>query len=1792
MTTRLPLTSRADLVRVLAFYEGTDDAARGMLLLSLGFQIGDLGPTSGGDARPIPISARFAEATSSRGGRFLDSRDQVETAGVRDGSGDEPGSVGIFDDAQLTELERTIVDAETAAEGAVVHSSDNPPRRTPLSPWRRLGPLVQSALTRNMIGQALDVPALVRRWARAEFIGRLPRRRRRAWSRVVVVVDGQRRLAPVHDDQAEVVARLRREAGRDSVRVRILIDGPEGPMFDEAGRLCGFTEPTERSIPLLVLGDLGLEGSTRVRAAWRRLGRELRDAGRQIVAVVPASLARWDRRLAILWSAIPWERRRLRDRVADPEGGRRLPEAGISVEERLLALASPAMQIEVGLLRALRLLLPNGEADVGNEIAVWNDPRLATTLSGGRSIRPKYLEVLRRGFLASDELGRRALALLRRWHWNRDRVPEAWHLEVLVLDHLLADAGRSRAEFGLRDAEVGAAKCFLVKLAGQLRRDKASGFSDDSLRGWLGFVRGQAPQSMLIADTPSGRSLQIIDLRTGGGVLPDIDPRLRALIHRRGPSRSHPFIHSRLRHGGPGLVGRKDELAWLDRVWTDRESHVATVVGWGGSGKTALVAEWRNRLLAQGHAPDGLFEWSFYSQGVRDRGAVSADNFLREALRFFGDKEMAESATAGWEKGTRLAELIGERRSLLLLDGLEPLQYAQSSAVNPGGLKETSIEALLKCLAARNRGLCVVTTRVPVSELERFGPTLAPRLDLDTLSEAAGSDLLRSLLEPAGGKPVPSTQEERRAISREARGHPLTLQLLGTYIYHALGDIRRWRELDLERANTEQGGHAFRVMDAYAAWLSAAGPRGQQQLAALRLLGFFDRPADPGCIAALRASPTIPGVTEALDGVDAEEWSALTASLEQLRLMTRSDYVTGSVRGYDEAAAQQAGENGPPAGVPKQHHPQDYGPNALVLDAHPLVREFFARELRRTHEAGWREGHRRLYEHLCRAVPYWPEGPEGLQPLYQAVVHGCAAGQTADACNDVYRARILRGTRFYSRRQLGAVSADLTTIACFFERIWDEPSAALDGAAQAWVLGEAAFCLRATGRLREALEPMRAGLEKVVQQENWKNAAIAAGNLSELRLTLGQTGAAVEDAAKSVQYADRSGDYYQRMVKRTILANARHQAGDLAGARSLFEEAEFMHARLEPTEPRLYSLRGHRYCDLLLRPAEREAWRAATGDPSLVDGPVTHCQEVVDRAIRTLEFARQNSSLLDIALDHLTLGRAALYAAMLLVGSPRRTALPPDLSFSAARTHLDAAVDGFRKAGSLDELPRALIARAQLYYRDAPDLARRDLDEAWTLADPMPLYQADILLTRARLFRNRADLARARELIDRHGYGRRSDELADAEQALVWPVPEPHSPPAPLSPHTPILTPPWDPNLRPDIAILIALPEEFRTLADEYSHAWYARPNPDHSGSDFLFVGPGGYRCTATIMPHMGPTVAGQVSMRLFGLRPATVINIGIAGSFRSDALRIGDVIVPRQVDAYDETGKVDGVQWMRRGSDYRPSVDLVADVLDFEFTARDDFSRWVRDGADQLNALRTGPDNEQIEELLKSNILRTAPVVSTNHLASGSFVVANKAFAEFIREANADIHAVEMEAAGMMAAAEHRPQQPKTLVVRGISDHIDADKRKVDAIGEGALRRLAMANAWRLVCTLMRLGRLPRVDVAADTYPPRQAGPTVSPFAASTPSPTGTKLFVGGLAWATKEDSLRAAFEKAGTVVGAVVIMDRMSGRSKGFGFVEMGTPEEAQAAIAMWHEQELDGRKIMVNEARPKEERNSRGG
>ena len=89
-----------------------------------------------------------------------------------------------------------------------------------------------------------------------------------------------------------------------------------------------------------------------------------------------------------------------------------------------------------------------------------------------------------------------------------------------------------------------------------------------------------------------------------------------------------------------------------------------------------------------------------------------------------------------------------------------------------------------------------------------------------------------------------------------------------------------------------------------------------------------------------------------------------------------------------------------------------------------------------------------------------------------------------------------------------------------------------------------------------------------------------------------------------------------------------------------------------------------------------------------------------------------------------------------------------------------------------------------------------------------------------------------------------------------------------------------------------------------------------------------------------------------------------------------------------------------------------------------------------------------------------------------------------------------------------------------------------------------------------------------------------------------GSKLYVGNLSYSVTSSDLQTMFEKHGTVSSAEIINDRETGRSKGFGFVQMGTDEEAQTAISALNGQENDGRALTVNEAKPREERPRSGG
>ncbi len=779
------------------------------------------------------------------------------------------------------------------------------------------------------------------------------------------------------------------------------------------------------------------------------------------------------------------------------------------------------------------------------------------------------------------------------------------------------------------------------------------------------------------------------------------------------------------------LIGRENEMKVLDDAWEKvvrddtRHPHILTFVGLGGEGKTSLIAKW-TALLAHRDWPgcDAAFAWSFYSQGTSDRVQASSDSFLKAALTFFGDLDIANSATPSFDKGRRLAQVVGERRTLLILDGLEPLQYSPASPM-PGELKDQGVSALLS-----------------IPDLQAFRNTSVIELNLGRINRADGVSLLKAL-------GVKGTQAEFEKLVDDVKGHALTLNLVGNYLRDAHGgDIRKRDLLDLEEADSEEfGGSGFRMYAAYIRWLESEGERGKRAVALLRLLGLFDRPATIDSLKTLWEGEVITGLTETLAGLSESQRNMLLKRLEETKLLTvNRDSASGHI---------------------------------TSIDSHPLLREYLAKQLRTDQPQAWRSAHRRLYEHLTKSTLEGTDPTlEDLQPLAQAVQSGCEAGMHQKAFDEVYVKRMQRGNEGYVWRKLGAFGFDLGVIAGFFEKHWLTLSPALSQMAQPFLLHNAALDLRALGRLTEALDPMRTAVGIRINQSDWKNAATSAGNLSELELTLGDTPGAVRDAEQAVSFADRSDDDFQLVARRENLADTYHQLGKLSEAEKLFFDAEHLQARRQPNYPLLYSVGGFRYCDLLLGQPERAVWRAKLHlkpQQSDFESLAAKCEAVIERTSQTLRWiAEYGRDLLSPALDRLSLARAAVYLTIL---GDRR----PELKL---RSEIDAAVDGLRRAGQQQYLPHALLTRALAQTLTGESGVQRDLDEAWEIAErgPMRLHMADIHLYRARLFyavkpypwdKNpdgssrgpKDDLAAARKLIEQCGYWRRKEELEDAEEA-------------------------------------------------------------------------------------------------------------------------------------------------------------------------------------------------------------------------------------------------------------------------------------------------------------------------------------------------------------------------------------------------------------------------------------------
>jgi hypothetical protein len=182
-------------------------------------------------------------------------------------------------------------------------------------------------------------------------------------------------------------------------------------------------------------------------------------------------------------------------------------------------------------------------------------------------------------------------------------------------------------------------------------------------------------------------------------------------------------------------------------------------------------------------------------------------------------------------------------------------------------------------------------------------------------------------------------------------------------------------------------------MESYQIWLGE-GP----ELAVLRMLGLFDRPADQTAVEALLKRPAIPGLTESLTDLSPTEWRTILAKLRRAKLLAQED-------------------------------PHNTG----QLDTHPLVREYFGEQLQSQRSEAWKECNRRLYNYYRALAPQLPNSFREMEPLFLSVIYGCNAGLFREALHEVYIPRIQRGDVHFAANVLGASGALLLVLVHFFK---------------------------------------------------------------------------------------------------------------------------------------------------------------------------------------------------------------------------------------------------------------------------------------------------------------------------------------------------------------------------------------------------------------------------------------------------------------------------------------------------------------------------------------------------------------------------------------------------------------------------------------------------------------------------------------------------------------------------------------------------------------------------------------
>jgi tetratricopeptide (TPR) repeat protein len=590
----------------------------------------------------------------------------------------------------------------------------------------------------------------------------------------------------------------------------------------------------------------------------------------------------------------------------------------------------------------------------------------------------------------------------------------------------------------------------------------------------------------------------------------------------------------------PNFVGRKEMLETITEWYNDPEVRIGALIGWGGVGKSALVRKWYDTLDSSAIKPDGIFWWGFYRNAYLEQ-------FLNALLRYVSQGQIEPETIKGtWEKTDRIKEYIHQGTYLIVLDGLEQMQKS-ASGDEFGLMIYRECTELLHYLADVPKGLCLITSRYPLKDLDEWHERSYKNLPLIDLSIPDSLKMLRS-------RGVKGSEEEMVEVINRYKGHALSLTSVAGYLKRYYdGDIKQAPGVEFILSDKDRFKDVNKLLRKYAEKMSASEriflyifSLFRQEVTENDFTGVFRHEIE---------DTKINGVLLKMSELDFRD---LINGLVDWRLIS-----------YDETKKSYT--------------------------THPLIKGYFESVF---DDKDKKLCHKRIYHYFGDYAPEQPETLEEMQPLFEQVYHGCAAGLYDEVFVDVHRWKIFELENRLIVRKFGAWEISLSLARNFFpEGDFSQLPLVSKKSDQSWLINEVGLVLLTTGRPKEAEEPFLTVVQMKIEAKDWGNASAGYQNLVLLQFQTGELESGLENAKKALWMSEKATSdiniesglenakkalwmNINMMISKACLARIHHLLGKGEEAGNFFRQADELHIKMEGN--RLYSLQGVFYADFLL----------------------------------------------------------------------------------------------------------------------------------------------------------------------------------------------------------------------------------------------------------------------------------------------------------------------------------------------------------------------------------------------------------------------------------------------------------------------------------------------------------------------------------------------------------------------------------------------------------------------------------